>query len=129
MKTIEKLLDERIMEGVAGLRSPAEIINAEHDRTDGWAFDSNFIPRTQKEFDELSELDEETLKKYGCQLFSDENKSADGRFLWLYPKEWYDHIPNNTKIISIFFKKSLFEHGVTSSSARFGALGFGFLKK
>ena len=42
-----------------------EIIKAEHDRTDGWVFDSNFIPRTQKAFDELSELDEETLKKYG----------------------------------------------------------------
>lgn len=124
MKTIDEMIIEKIHEGVKLLKSPIEIIGAEHPRTDGFVCD--YIPKTPEEYSALPGLGIETLAKYGCQLFSIMEDSKIG--LWLYPGEWYNYIPAGTKIVSIFYKENIFKPGQTSNSTRFGALAFGFLK-
>lgn len=92
------------------------------DRTDGRVVPLPVIP-----FDNLPELSEETLKEIGCQKWDDPD--AHGNVLWLYPAEWYDHIPNGHIITNICGEDEWFEHGKTDDDRRFGALSFGFKRK
>lgn len=138
MKPIDIMLNEKIIEGIKAFKKPIEIIGAAHPRTDGWV--CNYIPKTKEEYAKLPELDTATLIKYGCQLFSYEKTSAGcpflpeeltkngGLFLWLYPVEWYEHIPTGTKVVTIHFDQRVFKIGESSNHERFGALAFGFLK-
>lgn len=48
----------------------------------------------------------------------------DGK-IWLFPGDWYDHIPEGFPIENISNKKSLFERGKTPSDLGFGMLAFG----
>jgi len=98
------------------------VITPQFDRTDGLQ-----VPKPLIDFRELPSLSEETLKAIGCQKWDEADK--DGFVTWLYPAEWYDHIPNGTPIVSIFGKAEIFTHGKTDDDRRFGALSFGFRRK
>jgi len=102
---------------------PGEAVNfitPTFNRTDGRII--TYRPTTPEEYAALPKLDAESLKKIGCQMWDE----ADGRTIWLYPAEWYDHIPNGTPVVDIFGNEERFEHGVTDDDRRFGALAFGF---
>jgi len=95
-----------------------EIITPQFERTDGIA-----VPPAvgvTEWFDELKDLTKEELLALGCHKW-------DGD-LWLYPAEWYDHIPDGYPMVDIFKKEVNFKAGVTDSDQRFGALPYGFIK-
>jgi len=80
----------------------------------------------QIDFGALSNLAPETLKAIGCQKWDEPDDQ--GRVLWLYPAEWYDHIPDGTPIVDINGSAELFKRGETDDDMRFGALAFGLYK-
>lgn len=48
---------------------------------------------------------------------------------YLFPKEWYEIIPNGFEIINIFGNKENFVPGVTDDDIRYGCLSYGFIRK
>lgn len=98
------------------------IVTPQFNRMDGLQ-----VPMPQVDFAKLPTMPEETLKAIGCQKW-DEPDSA-GNVLWLFPAEWYEHIPDGTRIISIGGEHELFKRGETDNDRRFGALAYGFERK
>ncbi len=96
-------------------------ITPQFERTDGLS-----VPLPICDFDRLPELPEETLKAIGCQKWDEPD--ADGNVLWLYPAQWYQHIPNGTVVTDINGNTERFERGVTDDDMRFGALAYGFTR-
>lgn len=47
--------------------------------------------------------------------------------LWLFPAEWYSHIPNGFPVTDIFGGIDLFIAGKTDDDRRFGMLSFGVM--
>ena len=90
-------------------------------RTDGHSI--TYTPTTQDEYAALRNLEPENLKKIGCQIWDKEY----GKTIWLYPGEWYNHIPAGTEIVDIFGDTERFIPGETDDDIRFGALSFGFV--
>ena len=105
-----------------GVNSLNEInfIFPEFERTDGRKI--NYTPTTPEEYEALKQLDSESLRDIGCQIWDKEN----GVVTWLYPYEWYNFIPNGTKVVTINGKIESFERGIADDDKRFGALSFGF---
>ena len=98
------------------------IITPQFDRTDGRVI--TYQPNTPEEYKALKGMQPDNLKKIGCQVWDKE----DGKTHWLYPAEWYDHIPNGTEIVSIFGNVETFQHGETDNDMLFGALAYGFVQ-
>lgn len=90
-------------------------------RTDGLQ-----VPLPVFDFGRLPQLSTETLKAIGCQKWDEPD--ADGNVLWLYPSEWYDHIPDGTIVTDINGKTEAFVKGQTDDDMRFGALAYGFIR-
>lgn len=101
---------------------PIEVRTPQFDRTDGLT-----VPKPIMDFARLPALFEETLKQIGCQKWDEPDK--DGNVLWLYPAEWYDHIPEGHVMRCIDGHDYPFKHGETDDDMRFGALAYGFLRK
>lgn len=91
------------------------------ERTDGLE-----VPAPICDFERLRELSEDTLKAIGCQQWDEPD--ADGNVLWLYPAEWYAHIPDGTTIHDINGHVEQFKRGETDDDMRFGALAYGFIR-
>jgi hypothetical protein len=98
-------------------------ITPQFERTDGRAV--AYFPSTPEEYAALPEMAAHNLKKIGCQKWEEEA----GEILWLFPKEWYAHIPNGTKIVDINGDEEEFISGETDDDIRFGALSYGFLQQ
>ena len=96
-----------------------EIHTPQFERTDG--INPLPIKKDKEIFDLLKDTPEELLKRLGCQKWDD--------YIWLFPKEWYDLIPEGYEITDIFGEVKKFKHGETDDDIRFGALSFGFTKK
>ena len=99
------------------------IITPQFERTDGRVI--TYRPKTPKEYKALKMMQPDNLKKIGCQVWG----KKDGKTYWLYPAEWYDHIPNGTEIVNIFGNVKTFKYGETSNDMRFGALSYGFVQQ
>ena len=56
------------------------------------------------------------------------NENEEGKH-WLFPKEWYDIIPDGHPIVYITGEQSEFKRGETDDDYRFGCLAFGFIQK
>lgn len=97
-----------------------KIVMPQFERTNGMAI--TYRPNTPEEYEALKSLDSESLKKIGCQVWDKKH----GVVTWLYPHEWYDHIPEGTEIVDICGNVEIFKHGETDDDKRFGALSFGF---
>ncbi|WP_020472411.1 hypothetical protein [Zavarzinella formosa] len=97
-----------------------QIMTPQFERTDGLQ-----VPKPLMDFTKLPTLAEETLKAIGCQKW---DEPENGNVLWLYPVEWYEHIPEGTPIVDISGNKELFKRGETDDDRRYGALAFGFLR-
>lgn len=98
-------------------------ITPQFERTDGRSV--TYYPNTPEEYEALKLMNPENLKKVGCQVW--DNK--DGKVHWLYPAEWYEHIPDGTEIVGICGKAEAFKKGETGNDMRFGALSYGFLQQ
>lgn len=99
-----------------------EIMTPQFTRADGRVV--SYIPKTPEEYAALPQMKPDALKKIGCQIWDDE----DGKRHWLYPHEWYNHIPDGTEIIDISGNVERFKRGETDDDMRFGALAFGFIQ-
>ncbi|MBZ9894194.1 hypothetical protein LB545_07535 [Mesorhizobium sp. BR1-1-6] len=99
-----------------------EVHTPQFERTDGLT-----VPKPLIDFTKLPSLFEETLKAIGCQKWDEPDN--DGNILWLYPAEWYDHIPEGHVMRCIDGNDYPFKRGETDDDMRFGALAYGFLRK
>lgn len=95
------------------------IMTPQFDRGDGLK-----VQPPKVDFDKLHELSESTLKAIGCQKWSEPD--ANGEVLWLFPHEWYDHIPEGFLVCDINDATEPFKRGVTDDDKRCGALAYGF---
>lgn len=114
---------ERLMEAIgAEPGEPVEFITPQFERTDG-------LKPAAPDFDfaDLPSYPEATLRALGCAAWDEPD--ADGQTLWLYPAEWYDHIPEGHMIVDINGELERFQRGVTDDDMRFGVLAFGFLRE
>lgn len=120
--------DENFVEDLRkaiGLR-PGDTLNIstpQFTRTDGRSI--TYMPTTAEEYTALKNMEPENLKKVGCQIWNKEN----GKTHWLYPAEWYKHIPEDTEIFNIFGKTERFLLGKTDDDMRYGALAYGFIQR
>jgi hypothetical protein len=98
-----------------------------------------FTPQDESELKALIETASiEILKKMGVCVWSSykqcvEDNEPDiylkpGEIHYLFPEEWYDHIPNGFEIVDIFGTKEKFTKGETDDDIRFGCLSFGFVR-
>ena len=78
------------------------------------------------DFSSLHEKSAAELFALGCRRWDDPD--ADGNVLWLFPKDWYDHIPAGMEVVDIFGEREKFEPGVTDDDYRAGVLAFGVLR-
>jgi len=93
------------------------------ERVDGRVV--QYTPTTPEEYEAIKLMKPENLIKIGCQVWDSKNDVTH----WLYPYEWYDHIPNGTKIVTISGKITTFRKDITDNDIRYGALAFGFLSE
>lgn len=125
----DKDFTEKLAKAI-GLKPGEElhITTPQFERVDGRAI--TYRPKTHYEYAALLNLDTDSIKKIGCQSWKIERDGSpyDGRTLWLYPHEWYDHIPNGTIVVDINGEEEAFEQGKTDDDKRFGALAFGFIQ-
>lgn len=114
---------EKLAEAI-GVQKGDEVtfITPQFARTDGVAVDVPVF-----DFNQLPNLEEETLKEIGCQEW--DAPDEEGNVLWLFPAEWYDHIPNGTVVFDINGGEESFVKGETDDDMRFGALAYGFKRK
>jgi hypothetical protein len=98
-----------------------EIATPQFHRIDGVQVSSPNL--TPDEWDNLGKLPIERVRQMGCQIWEDDAKGIH----WLFPGQWYQHIPNGTKILSICGEEGIFVLGETDDDIQFGALAYGFL--
>lgn len=95
-----------------------EIMTPQFTRTDG------LVPSLpQINFADLHKLPTETLKAIGCCPWDEPNEK--GEALWLFPGEWYDHIPEGMPLTCIDGTTAPFKRGETDDDIRFGCIAYG----
>lgn len=96
-----------------------EVTGPQFTRTDGLE-----VPLPVCDFAKMPDLAEETLLAIGCQKWNEPDQN--GNVTWLYPHEWFPHLPKGLDIVSITGSKATFDPESTDNGMRFGALSFGF---
>ncbi len=69
------------------------------------------------------------LKKAPLSVLTDLGLQNWDKNLWLFPAEWYDHIPEGYEVVDINFEPESFRKGQTDDDRRGGALAYGILVK
>ncbi len=98
------------------------ITTPQFERTDGLV-----VPIPDVDFARIADLPVDTLKALGCAQWDEPD--ATGNVLWLYPAEWYDHIPEGLPVTCIDGEVSPFKRGETDDDRRFGVLAYGFVRQ
>lgn len=98
------------------------VITPQFTRTDGLAVAVSDIGVAQ-----LPGLSEESLKALGFAKWDEPN--PDGDVLWLYPGEWYSHIPDGHPVTCIDGQTSPWRAGEMDDDTRFGMLAYGFMRR
>jgi hypothetical protein len=91
------------------------ILTPVFERTDGKKV--VYQPNTVEDFDKLKTYTDDHLKTLGLLRWDDH---------WLFPKEWYDLIPEGYLVVDICEVSEPFKKGETCNDSRFGALAYGF---
>jgi hypothetical protein len=89
-----------------------------------WYEALSYLPKN-----ELIELGLRQWGRQGANPFEDDDTKCTGPMLWLYPKSWYERLPEGLPIVSISFKHETFKKCVTDDDHRSGMLSFGFFSK
>lgn len=99
-----------------------EIVTPQFDRVDG----KKIIPPeyTPEDWANLPGRSHEDLIGLGFRVW---NKSEDGTH-YLFPKEWYDVIPEGLQLKCINGKTEIFKRGITDDDHRYGCIAYGFVK-
>lgn len=98
-----------------------DVILPQFERTDGKVI--TYFPEDAAAIDALREkASDDLLESLGLQVFD----QKDGELLWLFPGEWYKHIPAGYEIEDICHHREPFEPGKTDDDIRGGALAYGF---
>jgi hypothetical protein len=97
------------------------------------------VPPDADFFESLREMDGKALREVGMRPWNDPNnpdeteraRDADrfgkGNVLWLFPGEWYEHIPTGFYIVDVFGEHESFSPGNTDDETHCGVLAFGIL--
>jgi len=101
-----------------------QFVSPQFDRTDDIV--PQVIPDTKLAWNLIHTLPSDELHKLGCQKW-DYYENGE-KILWLYPKEWFDSIPDGLPITTINKEHKQFNKAEMSDDTRFGALAFGFLR-
>ncbi len=119
----ENLLARQIRRAIGvGDYEEVRAITPQFDREDGKKV--YYYPKTIEEFDGLKKAPHDILIDMGLRAW---DGAKDGSWkLYLYPHEWYDHIPEGYMVVDIFGEEETFERGVTDDDKRSGVLAFGF---
>jgi hypothetical protein len=89
-----------------------EVVTPQFERVDG-----NEVPAAPEDFEALRTLSPDRLTDLGLQ-------SWDGT-LYLFPAEWYEHIPTGFEVTTINGETEQFDPDTSSADRRFGALAYG----
>ena len=100
---------------------PHEFITPQFHRTDGLTVCAPNL--TPYEWQNLGKLPLDRVRQLGCQMWEEDAKGIH----WLFPGEWYPHIPAGTPITGICGDTKAFQPGVTDDDIRYGALAYGFI--
>jgi len=92
-----------------------EVVTPQFEREDGK--EPAPAPDGREEFEKLRDADADALEELGL-------RSWDGD-LYLFPAEWYDHVPEGFEVTNILGETSAFSQSTHSEDRRFGALAFG----
>lgn len=84
-----------------------------------------WTPQSAADLDSIQDAPTDLLFSLGCRVWDKEG----GVVHWLYPGEWYDHIPDDYSVVTINDKSERFKQGVTDDDIRFGCLAYGFKRK
>jgi hypothetical protein len=95
-----------------------EVVTPQFGRAAGTP-DPSCPPSSLEGFRALRGLSTTALMEMGVQQWN--------AVLWLYPGEWFDHIPMGLDVVSIFGKAGVFNPR-TDNDIRFGCLSFGFIR-
>ena len=98
---------------------------------------SNMIVPTQQDFDNIQQRTEEELIDMGfmnAYAIVDKIKIADEsdkplEKVWLFPVEWYEHIPEGYIVTDLLQKTEKFQKETHESDSKFGCLAYGFVKE
>lgn len=71
-------------------------------------------------FARLHMLSREALQQIGCRPWGEHG-------LWLFPYQWYAHIPDGMELRCIDGTTEAFKSGVTDNDMRFGVLAYGIV--
>lgn len=106
----------------------------EFDRIDGRRV--YWYPSCAEELDKLKEAPPDILQDMGLGIWDTSLPEAadsqpplsDAEWIhWLFPAEWYEHIPSGYPIATISGKVKPFVLGKTDSDRRMGFLPYGFI--
>lgn len=100
----------------AGPDEEVIVVTPQFERTDG--VEPGDPPLTEADFDELRDLDRDELLERGLRPWGMDD-------LWLFPGEWYPHIPAGLEVTDINGETEAFEPGVTDDDIRHGVLAYG----
>lgn len=84
---------------------------------------SDWRPVTAQDFAEIRRWSRASLLSLGMRAWDKESG------LLLFPRTWYDLIPDGYEIVTISGGREVFRRGVTDADQRFGMLAFGIVRK
>lgn len=96
-----------------------KLVTPQFERQDGQ--DPAPAPANREEFEKLRDADVDELQELGLRKWSD---TDDGE-LWLFPGEWFDHIPAGFDVETINGETETFDPDEHSRDIRFGVLAYG----
>lgn len=99
-----------------------QIITPQFDRVDDVTVNQG--PTTLEAVEALKTLSPEALRALGCGLWTETEEHRH----WLFPKEWYNDIPDGMMVEVISGDCEKFVRGETDDDTRFGLLAFGFFQ-
>lgn len=82
-------------------------------------------PADIEAFEALRSLPASALVELGLRRFG---PNEDGQMLWLFPGEWYRHIPRGFEVVTIFGETKRFGP-LSDDDIRFGCLAYGILEE
>lgn len=106
-----------------GTYDRVQVVMPQFERTDGIRVSA--APSGVAGFDVLREIPADWLRSLGLCLWD----SKGGEEHWLYPAEWYAHIPAGYEVVTISRRCERFAPGTTSDDRRGGVLAYGFIRR
>ncbi len=92
------------------------------------------VPPDAEFFNDLRTMGATALREVGCRPWNDpaspdpeDQARFGGKALWLFPAEWYPHIPEGYALVCLNGEREAFKAGVTDDDMRFGLLAYGIL--